>query len=244
MRPRSGLLLAVLLGRGGAVIIPGADSAPFYKDKQIRLIISAGVAGGYMEYARALADFMPRHIRRQPQHPGAEHARRRRAQRHQFSLYQRAAGRHLYRHGAFDDSALAALGQPGRALRDDEVQLDRRLRPRARRLPDVGEGRRSRPGRTCWKRSRRSAVPARARRWMPIRRCSTNCSAPRSRWLPATRTAPRSICDGTRRGRWPLRRPDVQHQGDAARMADRAQDRRADRDLADNGIRISPTRRP
>jgi tripartite-type tricarboxylate transporter receptor subunit TctC len=62
MRPCSGLLFAVLLAAASPSLSQAQDSAPFYKDKQIRLIISAGVAGGYMEYARALADFMPRHI--------------------------------------------------------------------------------------------------------------------------------------------------------------------------------------
>jgi tripartite-type tricarboxylate transporter receptor subunit TctC len=47
-----------------AGITPGnaQDNTPFYKGKQIRLIISAGVAGGYMEYARMLAEFMGNHI--------------------------------------------------------------------------------------------------------------------------------------------------------------------------------------
>jgi tripartite-type tricarboxylate transporter receptor subunit TctC len=60
MRLRTELLLGVFLATAAPSL--AQNSAPFYKDKQIRLIISAGVAGGYMEYARALADFMPRHI--------------------------------------------------------------------------------------------------------------------------------------------------------------------------------------
>jgi tripartite-type tricarboxylate transporter receptor subunit TctC len=43
-----------------------AQEAPFYKDKQIRIIISAGVAGGYMEYARTLADHMGKHLAGNP----------------------------------------------------------------------------------------------------------------------------------------------------------------------------------
>jgi tripartite-type tricarboxylate transporter receptor subunit TctC len=39
---------------------------PFYKGKQIRLIISAGVAGGYNTYARLLAAHMPNHIPGKP----------------------------------------------------------------------------------------------------------------------------------------------------------------------------------
>jgi tripartite-type tricarboxylate transporter receptor subunit TctC len=62
--------LGLLLGASIAVALPSVSwsqaNAPFYKDKQIRLIISAGVAGGYMEYARALADFMPKHIAGNP----------------------------------------------------------------------------------------------------------------------------------------------------------------------------------
>jgi tripartite-type tricarboxylate transporter receptor subunit TctC len=65
MRRRWGLLLGVLL----AVALPSspqAQDAPFYKDKQIRIILSAGVAGGYNEYARTLAEFMGRHIAGNP----------------------------------------------------------------------------------------------------------------------------------------------------------------------------------
>jgi tripartite-type tricarboxylate transporter receptor subunit TctC len=65
MRSGCGLLFgAVLMALPSPVHAQG--TTPFYKDKQIRLIISAGVAGGYMEYARALADFMPRHIAGNP----------------------------------------------------------------------------------------------------------------------------------------------------------------------------------
>jgi tripartite-type tricarboxylate transporter receptor subunit TctC len=47
-----------------AAALPAAASAqtPFYKNKTIRIVISTGVAGGYAEYARLLADHMPRHI--------------------------------------------------------------------------------------------------------------------------------------------------------------------------------------
>ena len=38
------------------------DAAPFFKGKQIRILISAGVAGGYNEYARLLATHMGSHI--------------------------------------------------------------------------------------------------------------------------------------------------------------------------------------
>jgi tripartite-type tricarboxylate transporter receptor subunit TctC len=38
------------------------EAAPFFKGKQIRILISAGVAGGYNEYARLLATHMGRHL--------------------------------------------------------------------------------------------------------------------------------------------------------------------------------------
>ena len=66
MRLRLGLLLGGLLAAASPVSLHAQDSAPFYKDKQIRIIISAGVAGGYMEYARTLAEFMGRHIAGNP----------------------------------------------------------------------------------------------------------------------------------------------------------------------------------
>ena len=45
---------------------PGLAQEPFYKGKTIRLIISVGVAGGFGEYARTLAEHYGRHI---PGHP-------------------------------------------------------------------------------------------------------------------------------------------------------------------------------
>src|SRR5512140_2856814 len=40
--------------------------AEVYRGKTIRIVISTGVAGGYAEYARLLADHMGRHIDGQP----------------------------------------------------------------------------------------------------------------------------------------------------------------------------------
>ncbi len=59
-----GRLLAVLalVAAAGQTSGAGAQDTPFYKDKSIRLIISAGVAGGYVSYARLLAEHMGRHI--------------------------------------------------------------------------------------------------------------------------------------------------------------------------------------
>src|SRR5258708_12411020 len=60
-RTMIGLALAAfaasaLCGRGFA------QPAPFYKGKQITLLIASGAGGGYDTYARALARHMARHI--------------------------------------------------------------------------------------------------------------------------------------------------------------------------------------
>ena len=49
-----------------ATASPGMAQEPFFKGKQIRLIISAGVAGGYAEYARLLAAHMGNHVPGKP----------------------------------------------------------------------------------------------------------------------------------------------------------------------------------
>ena len=56
-----GLLLLTVLSGGAS-----AQDAPFYKGKTIRIVISTGVAGGYAEYARVLAEHMGRHIAGNP----------------------------------------------------------------------------------------------------------------------------------------------------------------------------------
>jgi tripartite-type tricarboxylate transporter receptor subunit TctC len=63
---RAGLRL--ILGALLAAAALGSASAqePFFKGKQIRIIISAGVAGGYAEYARLLATHMGNHIAGKP----------------------------------------------------------------------------------------------------------------------------------------------------------------------------------
>ncbi|MBX9775216.1 MAG: hypothetical protein K2Y71_12480 [Xanthobacteraceae bacterium] len=57
---RAGLLVGVLLTAWSGV--SSAQDAPFYKGKTIRIVISTGVAGGYAEYARVIAEHMGRHI--------------------------------------------------------------------------------------------------------------------------------------------------------------------------------------
>jgi tripartite-type tricarboxylate transporter receptor subunit TctC len=56
-------LAALILGAPQSAPAQGDD---FYKGKTIRIVISTGVAGGYAEYARLLADHMGRHIAGQP----------------------------------------------------------------------------------------------------------------------------------------------------------------------------------
>lgn len=52
----------------GALFATGAAAQePFYRNKQIRIIISTGVSGGYNEYARALERHLPKHIAGAPQ---------------------------------------------------------------------------------------------------------------------------------------------------------------------------------
>jgi tripartite-type tricarboxylate transporter receptor subunit TctC len=55
-----GLWLAVVAGG------PGSAQDNFFQGKQIRIIISAGVAGGYAEYARLLATHMGNHLAGKP----------------------------------------------------------------------------------------------------------------------------------------------------------------------------------
>jgi tripartite-type tricarboxylate transporter receptor subunit TctC len=61
--------IALILGILAAAL-PGAASAqgntPFYQGKTVRIVISTGVAGGYAEYARVIADHMGRHIAGRP----------------------------------------------------------------------------------------------------------------------------------------------------------------------------------
>ena len=55
---------------GGLALAPNCaqaqESAPFYRGKTIRIVISTGVAGGYAEYARVIAEHMGRHIAGNP----------------------------------------------------------------------------------------------------------------------------------------------------------------------------------
>src|SRR5262249_15139693 len=62
------LVLQLMWAGALAAIAASASTAqePFYKGKQIRIVISAGVSGGYNEYARLLAIHMGNHIPGRP----------------------------------------------------------------------------------------------------------------------------------------------------------------------------------
>src|SRR5215470_12654748 len=62
-------LMPQLVWAGLMVAVPLCASTaqePSYKGKQIRIVISAGVSGGYNEYARLLATHMGDHIAGKP----------------------------------------------------------------------------------------------------------------------------------------------------------------------------------
>jgi len=61
-----GLGLLLTAGLCGSASAQGTANEPFYQGKTIRIVISTGVAGGYAEYARVLAEHMPRHIAGRP----------------------------------------------------------------------------------------------------------------------------------------------------------------------------------
>ena len=65
MRAVPRLVLPVLLAMAAAPAL-AQDSAPFFQGKTVRLIISVGVAGGFGEYARTLAEHLARHVPGQP----------------------------------------------------------------------------------------------------------------------------------------------------------------------------------
>jgi tripartite-type tricarboxylate transporter receptor subunit TctC len=55
------ITVALALAAGPACA-QAQESVPFYRGKTIRIVISTGVAGGYAEYARIIAEHMGRHI--------------------------------------------------------------------------------------------------------------------------------------------------------------------------------------
>ena len=61
-----GLRLPCVIALSALAVAPGLAQESFYKGRQIRIIISAGVSGGYNEYARLLAAHMGSHIAGKP----------------------------------------------------------------------------------------------------------------------------------------------------------------------------------
>jgi tripartite-type tricarboxylate transporter receptor subunit TctC len=59
-------MLLVLLVLVSPLAARAEQAAPFFKGKQIRILISAGVTGGYVEYARLLAQHMGDHLEGKP----------------------------------------------------------------------------------------------------------------------------------------------------------------------------------
>src|SRR4030088_1633648 len=59
-------ILGFLLAAPAPSNASAQEAAPFYQGKTIRIVISTGVAGGYAEYARLLADHMGAHIAGRP----------------------------------------------------------------------------------------------------------------------------------------------------------------------------------
>ncbi len=53
---------SIIVALGLASLAPAHAQEPFYRGKTIRIVISTGVAGGYAEYARIIAEHMGRHI--------------------------------------------------------------------------------------------------------------------------------------------------------------------------------------
>src|SRR5262245_13430695 len=60
------LICAALLAAVPAWPGSAQEAPPFFKGKTVRIVISAGVAGGYAEYARLLAAHMGNHLAGKP----------------------------------------------------------------------------------------------------------------------------------------------------------------------------------
>ena len=119
--------------------------------------------------------------RRQARFHRPEHAGRRRPAGHQLSLFAGAAGRHHDRPDPLDGAARAAVRHQGRALRSAQIQLARQHRPVRRHVHRLAHLAGQDLGRHAGRTAHRRQHPAPARRWISTRRCSTSCSAPRSR---------------------------------------------------------------
>src|SRR5262245_42870331 len=66
MRPGLRLLIASIVALAPPGLAAAQEGTPFYKGKSIRILLSAGVAGGYAEYGRLLAAHIGNHIAGKP----------------------------------------------------------------------------------------------------------------------------------------------------------------------------------
>ena len=83
--------LALMVAAPAAQADPVAD---FYRGKTVNVLIGVGVGGEYDIQARLVVAPHRQAHPRQPDHRGAEHDRRRRAEDDQLPLQRRAEGRH------------------------------------------------------------------------------------------------------------------------------------------------------
>src|SRR5262245_17657523 len=60
------LALIGLMSATSSGLVWAQTATPFFKGKQIRILLSAGVTGGYSEYARVLAQHLGDHIAGKP----------------------------------------------------------------------------------------------------------------------------------------------------------------------------------
>ena len=210
-------------------VVP-AQEAPFYKGKTIRIVISTGVAGGYAEYARVLAEHMGRHIAGQPSFivqsmPGAGGL---------------SATNYLYAQAPQDGTTIGIVHSTvplaplwgckgvrfetlkfnwlGALDRADGMCITWRTSPVKTWSDLLDQGLHRRQFRRGLADGHLSGDAEQA-----VRHPDEGDRRLQGRHRHLSR-------DGARRGRRPLRRPAHGHQGDAAGLADREEDPRADPD--------------
>ena len=152
----------------GASALHAAPADDFYKGKQIILVLSTDVGGGYAASANAIIPYLSANIPGKPRiimqnMPGAGGVR---AMNYMFSAAPKDGTRIAT--GAGDVALCAALRCRRREIRSAPDALDRVAREEHRHLRRLVHIRASARGRTSSTNSSSSAHPARARRW---RRC-------------------------------------------------------------------------
>ena len=208
----SALLLAAAAPSTGSA----QEAVPFYQGKTIRIVISTGVAGGYAEYARLLADHMGAHIAGQPNFivqsmPGAGGLLAT-----NYLYTQAPQDGTTIRHRPFERSARPVVGQQGRPLRSPEVQLARQPRSDRRHVHRLAHVADQDLGRHAAARIHRRSSGAGSQMDILSGDAQQDCSEPSSRWWPATRTAPTSIW------RWSAARSRAAAAGSSPRSSPRA----------------------